>query len=154
MTESVRILVIDDDETIRKTLSMNLADAGYVADTAEDGKEAIEKSEVNFYNLALIDIRLPDMEGTELLTRLKETTPKMVKIMLTGYPSLQNAVKAVNKGADAYLIKPVETGELLRVIKEHLDKQKQEKEYGQERFVQFVETRLRELNMENAKGAK
>jgi DNA-binding NtrC family response regulator len=145
MSESVRILVIDDDETIRKTLSMNLTDAGFVVDTAQDGKEAIEKTETNFYNLALIDIRLPDMEGTELLTGLKETTPKMVKIILTGYPSLQNAVKAVNKGADAYLIKPVNTDELLRVIKEQLDKQRQEKEYGQQRLAQFVETRLREL---------
>ena len=154
MSQSPRILVIDDDETIRKTISMTLAHAGYMVDTAENGKEAIEKSEVNFYNLALIDIRLPDMEGTELLTALKETTPRMVKIILTGFPALQNAIAAINKGIDAYLIKPVNTDELLRVIKEQLDKQKQEKEYGQQRLAQFVETRLRELEKEDRNNVK
>ncbi|MGP8070851.1 MAG: response regulator, partial [Candidatus Bathyarchaeia archaeon] len=66
MTESARILVIDDEESIRRTVSMTLKHAGYVVDTAENGKQAVEKSAANFYNLVLIDIRLPDMEGTEL----------------------------------------------------------------------------------------
>lgn len=148
MSESARILVIDDEESIRRTISMTLEHAGYLVDAAENGRQAIEKAEANFYNLALIDIRLPDMEGTELLTALKETTPKMVKIILTGYPALQNAVKAINKGVDYYLIKPVNTDELLRVIKEHLDNQKQEKEYGQQKVAQFVETRVKELTAE------
>jgi YesN/AraC family two-component response regulator len=125
-----------------------LEHAGYSVDTAENGKEAIEKAEANFYNIALIDIRLPDMEGTELLTALRETTPRMVKIILTGYPALQNAVKAINKGVDAYLIKPANTDELLRVVKEHLDKQKHEREYGQDKITQFVETRFKELETE------
>jgi DNA-binding NtrC family response regulator len=154
MSESARILVVDDQESIRRTISMTLEHAGYIVDTAEDGKQAIEKAEANFYNLALIDIRLPDMEGTELLTALKETTPKMVKIILTGYPALQNAVKAVNRGADYYLTKPVNTDELLRLIKEHLDKQKQEKEYGQQRLAQFVETRFKELQTEELETPK
>jgi len=79
MGETARILVIDDDESIRKSLATVLEEEGYVVDTAENGKEAIQKSNVNFYNLALIDIQLPDMEGTRLLTAMKETTPKMVK---------------------------------------------------------------------------
>ena len=148
MNESPRILVIDDDENIRRTISITLQHAGYLVDTAENGKQAIEKAEANFYNLALIDIRLPDVEGTELLTVLKETTPKMVKIILTGYPALENAVKAINKGVDAYLIKPVDTNELLKFIKEHIDKQKQENEYSQERLAEFVETRFKELQTE------
>jgi DNA-binding NtrC family response regulator len=148
MSESASILVIDDEESIRRTVSMTLKHAGYVVDTAENGKQAIEKSEANFYNLALIDIRLPDMEGTELLTALKETTPRMVKIILTGYPSLQNAAKAINKGVDGYLIKPVNTDELLRFIKENLEKQKHESEYGQQKLAQFVETRFKELQTE------
>jgi DNA-binding NtrC family response regulator len=140
--------VIDDEEGIRRTISTILADAGYVVDTVENGKQAIERAEANFYNLALIDIRLPDMEGTELLTALKETTPKMVKIILTGYPALQNAVKAINKGVDYYLTKPVNNDELLRLIKELLDKQKQQKEYGEQKLAQFVETRLKQLQTE------
>jgi DNA-binding NtrC family response regulator len=148
MSESARILVIDDEESIRRSVSMTLESAGYNVDAAENGKQAIEKAEANFYNLALIDIRLPDMEGTELLTTLTETKPKMVKIILTGYPALENAVKAINKGVDAYLIKPVKTDELLKLIKEHLDKQKQEKEYGQQKVAKFVETRFKELQTE------
>jgi DNA-binding NtrC family response regulator len=145
MNESARILVIDDEECIRRTISLTLEHASYVVDTAENEKQAIEKAEANFYNLALIDIRLPDLEGTELLTTLKETTPKMVKIILTGYPTLENAIKATNNGVDAYLIKPVNADELLKLIKKHLDKQKQEKEYSQQRLAQFVETRVKEL---------
>jgi two-component system response regulator AtoC len=148
VSESARILVIDDEESIRRTVSMTLQHAGYHVETAENGKQAIEKSAANFYNLALIDIRLPDMQGTELLTALKETTPRMIKIILTGYPALENAVRAVNKHADAYLIKPVNTDELLKVIKENLDKQKQEAEYTQERLAKFVETRFTELQTE------
>jgi len=145
MNESARILVIDDEESIRRTISMTLEHAGYVVDTAENGKQAITRTEANFYNLALIDIRLPDMEGTELLSSLRETTPRMVKIILTGYPTLENAIKATNNGVDAYLTKPVNADELLKVIKKHLEKQKQEEKYSQERLAQFVETRLKEL---------
>ena len=144
-TVQTRILVIDDDESIRNTLSMILEHAGYTVDTAENGKLAIVKSSENFYNLALIDIRLPDMDGTDLLVSLRETTPKMVKVILTGYPALKNAVTAVNRGADAYLTKPVKTDELLRVVKEHLNRQIEEMEYGQEKIAQFFETRAKEL---------
>ena len=146
MTESARILIIDDDESIRKTICMKLQHAGYQVDTAGNGKQAVEMTDTKFYNLAVIDIRLPDMDGIRLLTSLKETTPKMVKIILTGYPLLENVVSAVNKGADAYLIKPVNTDELLKVIREHLNKQKQDKEYGQEKIAEYLETRLGEVN--------
>jgi DNA-binding NtrC family response regulator len=148
MSQTARILVVDDEETIRKTLSMILGHAGYAVDTAENGREAIEKTEADFYNLALIDVRLPDMEGIELLTAMKETTPKMVKIILTGYPGLQNAVKAINKGVDYYLIKPVNADELLKVIKERLDIQSHEVETDEKKIVQFVETRLKKLESE------
>lgn len=149
MSESARILVVDDEETIRKTISMTLEHAGYVVDTAENGRQAIKKSELNFYNLALIDIRLPDMDGTELFTALKETTPRMIKIILTGFPSLQNAVKAINSGVDAYLIKPINPTELLQVVKERLAKQKQEMAYTQDKVAEFVETRFRELETQD-----
>jgi DNA-binding response OmpR family regulator len=145
MSNSARILVIDDDQEILSTFSAVLKDAGYEVDTAEDGRDAIEKSNTNFYNLALIDIRLPDMEGTKLLTALRETTPKMIKIIVTGYPSLQNAVVAVNKGADGYIIKPAKMEELLNTIGEHLRKQREAREYGLKKVEEFVNTRVDEL---------
>lgn len=140
-----RIIVVDDDESIRRSLSTALKGAGYVVDTAENGKEAIKKSDANFYNLALIDIRLSDMEGIKLLSAMKETSPKMVKIIVTGYPSLQNAIEAVNKGADGYIIKPADTAELLKTVEEHLLKQQEARRYSEEKIKEFVDARAREL---------
>jgi DNA-binding NtrC family response regulator len=145
VSEKARILVIDDDESVRKVLAVALADKGYTVETAEDGKEAIEKSKTNFFNLALVDIRLPDMEGAKLLTAMKETTPKMVHIILTGYPSLQNAIEAVNKGADGYIVKPVNMENLLTIVEEHLRKQREARKYSEEKVVEYIETRAKEL---------
>jgi DNA-binding NtrC family response regulator len=139
-----KILVIDDDPTIRNTVEAALKLEGYIIETAETGKEAIEKSKENFYNLALIDIRLPDLEGTQLLKKLKERTPKTRKIIITGYPTMPNAVEAVNKNADAYLIKPVEMGKILETVKDQLKKQEEEKRYDEEKVAEFIETRLKD----------
>ena len=144
MTESARILIIDDDENVRKILEMTLKANGYTVDTAKDGKEAIEKSNRNFYNLALVDIRLPDMEGTALLTAMRETTPKMVKIIVTGYPSLDNTIEAVNKNADGYIVKPFKTEQLLSMIQEHLKKQRKARRYSEQKVAEYIQTRARE----------
>ena len=149
MEKPSRILVIDDDENIRKVIKTILEDEGYVIDTAETAKIGIEKSQKGFYNLALIDVRLPDMEGIELLSKLRDTKPKMRKIIVTGYPTLQNAVAAVNKGADAYVMKPFDVEKLLLTIKEQLQKQAEEKKYSEEKIAEFIETRVKELEAEN-----
>ncbi|MEM2975054.1 MAG: response regulator [Candidatus Bathyarchaeia archaeon] len=148
MAENPRILIVDDDENIRKVLTTILEEEGYKVDTAENAKKAIEKTKRNFYNLALIDIRLPDMEGIELLTKMKDTTPRMRKIIITGYPTLQNAIEAVNRGADAYILKPFDMDKVLATIKEQLRKQMEEKRYSQEKVVEFIETRVKELETE------
>jgi len=85
------------------------------------------------------------MDGVQLLTTMKETVPKMVRIIITGYPSLQNAIEAVNKGADGYVIKPFNMDSVLNTIKEHLQKQREEKKYSEEKVREFVETRAAEL---------
>jgi DNA-binding response OmpR family regulator len=113
-----QILVVDDDKSILRTFTRILQKTGYVIDTAETGKEAIEKSKKQHYDLALIDIRLPDIDGTELLVKLQKTMHDAVKIMITGFPSLETGVKALDEGADAYLVKPVKPEELLALIEE------------------------------------
>jgi len=145
MSKNIKILLVDDEESIRIATAAILEEEGYVVDTAATAKEAIEKSNANFYNAAVIDYRLPDMEGTELLTSLKETIPKMVKIMVTGYPSLQNAVTSVNKGADAFLMKPVSIEDLLRTIHELLQKQEEDERYSEEKVAEFIEAKVRKL---------
>jgi len=144
MESKERILVIDDDETITAVFRAGLRQEGYNVDVASTGKEAIEKSKNQVYNLALIDIRLPDMEGTKLLTEMQATTPKMRKIIVTGYPDLQNAIASVQKGADFYITKPTKLDELTKVVKEQLQKQREEKEYGENMVAEYLETRLRE----------
>jgi len=142
------ILIVDDNESILETLSAILEEKGYRTDTAKNGREAIEKSKTNFYNLALLDIRLPDIEGTKLLTKMKEARPKMVKIMITGYASLENAVEALNLGADAYVMKPVDPENLLKVINEKLKAQREAEKMNEEKVTEWIETRARKLEKE------
>jgi len=142
------ILVVDDDPSIRKVLAAILEEKGYNVEAVDTGKKAISKSKIRFYNLALIDIRLPDMEGTELLTQMKQTVPKMIKVMITGYPSIQNAVDALNKGADAYIIKPLEIDKALSVIESLLEKQRESLKMTQEKIVEYIETRAKQLEHE------
>ena len=112
------ILVVDDDAEVRKVLSSILSEEGYFVEPVENGRQAIRASEKTRFDLALIDIKLPDMDGTGLLHWLKEKQPHMVKIMITGFPSLETGVKALDEGADAYLVKPVKPEELLALIEE------------------------------------
>ena len=122
-----------------------LEEKGYRVDTAETGKEAIDKSKQGAYNLALIDVRLPDIEGTELLKAIENTTPNMVKVIVTGYPSLQNAITAVNNGADAYILKPFKVEKVLQTIDVHLRRQESDREYSEERVAEFIATRVKEI---------
>lgn len=142
------ILIVDDDPSIRKVLAAILEEKGYTVDTAETAKKAIQKSKTNFYNLALLDIRLPDMEGTELLTQMKQTTPPMIKIMVTGYPSIQNAVEALNKGANAFIIKPLNIDHALAIIEKLLEQQKESLTMTQGKIAEFIETRAKQLEEE------
>jgi DNA-binding NtrC family response regulator len=116
-------LVVDDDTELRKVLSSILSEEGYTVKTAENGKQAIKTSEKTRFDLALIDIKLPDMEGTKLLHRLKEKHPHIVTVIITGFPTIQNAMGAVNEGADGYILKPLEIRKLLEAIRKHLNKE-------------------------------
>jgi DNA-binding NtrC family response regulator len=140
-----KILVVDDDDTIRATMKAILEDEGYEVDLAASGKEGIQKAKETSYNIALLDIRLPDMEGVELLKLMKPAEPRTRKIMVTGYPSTQNAIEALNKNADAYLIKPVDIEKLLNTIKEQLKLQEEEKRFSEEKVAEFIESRVKEI---------
>jgi len=145
------ILIVEDDANIRETLSLILQQKGYHTDTASNGQEAIQKTKAKFFNLALLDIKLPDMEGTRLLTAMHQNTPKMTKIMITGYPSLENATEALNLGADAYIIKPVKPEKLLALIKEKLEEQSQAEKMTEEKVTEWIKTRARKLERDNQK---
>ena len=125
-----KILVVDDDKSILRTFTRILQKNGYEIDVAETGKEAMEKTENIRFDLALVDIRLPDMDGTDLLAKLKKQLQHTVKIMITGFPSLETGVKALDEGADAYLVKPVKPQELLMLLEEKLKNHEEPPEAG------------------------
>ena len=149
MGENARIIIIDDDKSIRQVLKTILEEEGYAVDTADTGKEAVLKTNEKVYNLALIDMRLPDIEGIDLILKIKDTTPRMRKIIVTGYPTIQNAMEAVNRQADAFILKPFDVERVLQTIREQLMKQDEEKQFSQEKVTAFIKTRAKELEMQS-----
>jgi len=113
-----KILVVDDEKNILATFKKVLEADGYTVDTAENGAECLAKAAQAKYDVALLDIRMPDMLGTVLLSKLKKLQPKLVSIMVTGDTDVQNAVDALNQGAEAYIRKPINKAQLIAVIKE------------------------------------
>jgi two-component system response regulator PilR (NtrC family) len=124
---------------------MVLESEGYKTAVANTIKEAIERSYENYYNLAILDIKLPDGEGTSLLKKLQEISPRTLKIMLTGYPMLKNAVDSLNDGADAYLIKPVDLEKLIETIEIKIEEQKANETTTEDSIADFLQTRTKKL---------
>ena len=112
MNPGARILIIDDEPPIRSACAKILAAEGAFCETAEDGLAGLEKARSGNFDLALIDLKMPQMGGMELLSRLTELDPDLVKIVITGYATLETAIEAVQKGAYDYIPKPFTPGEL------------------------------------------
>src|SRR6266516_8142345 len=145
------ILIVDDDRGILKSFKDILEPEGYCVDTAESRGEAVEKCKARPYNLTIIDIKLRDVEGTDLLARVHDILPKARKIMITGYPSLENAVDSVNLQADAYIIKPVNPEKFLGVVAENMDKQLEAEKMTEDKVVGWVESRYEETRRNRSK---
>lgn len=137
-----RILIVDDDLGILDSTRQILEIDGYEVESASTAGEGLKKIESSFFNLALFDIKLPDMEGTELLERAHKLRPAMKKIMVTGYASLENSVHSLNSGADAFILKPVDPEMLLAKVKEKLDEQDHETVLSGDKVAEFLEEKL------------
>ncbi len=124
MDESIRILVVDDDAGMCGTLSDILNEEGYLVSTTGSGTQAIQVVRGHFYNIALVDLKLPDMNGLEVLEKVKEIHPEMTVIVITAYATLKNAIDALNKGADAYITKPLELDEVRAIISKEIHNQR------------------------------
>ena len=131
--EKIRILVVDDDKKVCDTLSLILESRGYNVDVANTGQIAVEKSKTTKYNLAVLDIKLPDIDGTKLLKSMHEISPNIIRIILTGYPQLKNVITALNEGVDAYFTKPVDPSRLIKTIEEKLEEQADSDKDAEER---------------------
>jgi len=119
------ILIVDDDKDLQKTLSYILKTEGYKVFSAENGKQAMTEIQNKLPNIVLLDIRLPDMNGMQVLGKLKKTIPEYDGsiIMLTAYGDIKGAIKAMKLGAFDYLTKPFDNEELIITIKKALHTQ-------------------------------
>ena len=123
MPKKISILLVDDDEETLETISDILQEKGYYTETAKTGKEALAKAEKRLFNIILLDIKLPDISGIEVLKVLSEKHLPILTIMITANATVQNAIDANNFGASAYILKPIDPEKLFRTIKECLQKQ-------------------------------
>jgi DNA-binding NtrC family response regulator len=123
MEEKLKILVIDDEAGARETISDILTEKGYMVKTAGSGKAAREAVAKETFEVAIVDLKLPDIEGPELLKALKAARPYLEGIIITGFASTESAVSAMEKGAFAYLLKPLKMDEMVICVERALERQ-------------------------------
>jgi DNA-binding response OmpR family regulator len=111
-----RILVVDDEVSIRRTLTRLFARMGYQAAEAASGQEALEQIGAQRFDLVILDIRMPDMDGTEVLKAARPAAPNTVFILLTAHGTLDSAIVAIRHGAFDYLVKPSPVQEIVRAV--------------------------------------
>ncbi|MGD9161557.1 MAG: sigma-54 dependent transcriptional regulator [Desulfobacteraceae bacterium] len=116
-----KILVVDDESKIRESFSDILSLEDFEVDTAQNGEEAIEIIDQDYYDVALIDLNMPKVDGMEVLKYLVEHTTDTIGIILTGYATIRTAVEAMKAGAFDYLAKPVKMEEVIMVINRALE---------------------------------
>ncbi len=113
-----RILLVDDDETIITPFQLILQNEGYQVDIALTGQQALEKLEEADYQVAILDIILPDIKGEEIARKIRKQNDDIRFIIITGYSEIADSVEAIDVGIDDILLKPIEPDELLRIVKE------------------------------------
>jgi len=111
-TNPLRLLIVDDDETLRQTMAKRFQRAGMTVLAAADAEEALAKTAHNRFDVALLDLHMPGINGIELLGKLKEAQPELEAIMLTAHGSMETAIQAMKQGAYDYLTKPFQFPEL------------------------------------------
>jgi len=136
----MKILIVDDERAIRNSLKEILMDEGYEADVAEDGPSALEAASKERYDVIFCDIKMPGMEGTEVLEKLVEEGIDSAVVMISGHGDIQTAVECIKKGAFDFIQKPLDLNRILITIKNATDRVKlvadnkilKKKVYGQE----------------------
>ena len=118
--EGKHILLVDDDETIITPFQLMLQDIGYKVDTALTGRQALEKARETDYQMAILDIKLPDISGIEVARKIRKQQDDIHFIIISGYPELADSIEAINVGIDEILLKPIRPDELLRAVKDSI----------------------------------
>jgi DNA-binding NtrC family response regulator len=119
-----KILVVDDDADVRSILTKILSEKGFQTDEASSGKDAIEKATSEDFDIAILDLMMPEISGMDVLIELKKVKPKTKIIMITGFATIDNAVQSIKKGASDYITKPFKISDLDATIKRTLEEAK------------------------------
>ena len=119
-----KILIVDDEANIRSSLQKILSEEGYTVATAANGKAALDYVSSQQFDLALVDLRLPDMSGIDVLTTLRQQSPETINIILTAHASLGTAIEALRQGAHDYLFKPCDPEELRASVRRGLSRRR------------------------------
>jgi DNA-binding NtrC family response regulator len=141
------ILIIEDDALVRKTLTSQLAKRGFEVATAETGEDGVRSFAESSPDLVLLDVRLPDIDGLEVLRRIREKNRRAIILVMTAFDDMKTTVEAVKLGAFEYLVKPLNAAELELVI----DKAFQARAL-EEKFSFLVEEKRREYTIDNIIG--
>lgn len=140
ISQEVRVLIVDDEKQLARAFEKKLSKEGYKVASASTGKEAITLVKEQPFDVCVLDIRLPDINGVELLDKLKELDPSMEVVMLTGHASVDTAIQSMKQGAYDYLSKPCKLSELSSVIqKAHEKKSLKERNVVLQEQLQRVE---------------
>lgn len=115
--EKFRILITDDDFDLRELLTEAVRNWGYEVSVAKDGDEALRKLRMERFDIVITDLMMPGMDGLALLQKIKELDKEILVIIITGYATIETAVKAIENGAYDYIAKPFRLDELMIVIK-------------------------------------
>ncbi len=137
-----KILIVEDDPLLLPSFERTLTDAGYDVSTANCGKDAMKLIKKNYYNLVLTDIVMEDINGIQLMEKIKKISPSTLIILITGYSSVDTAVSAVKNNASDYLLKPCKKKELKKRIKLALDSQKEAEAEQKNRLNEVTNTVL------------
>lgn len=138
------VLIVDDEKNIRLTLSLALEKLNLPVDTAANGEEALKKLAEKSYGLMLLDLRMPGIDGMEVLKRVPEIRPEVKVVIITAYGSIEVAVEAMKLGAVDFLQKPFEVEDVRELVFSLLDQETQERYRGRE-FDNYLELALKRI---------
>jgi DNA-binding response OmpR family regulator len=152
MPSMTSILIVDDEENLRRSLSLILKKTGYEVSCASKGQEAIEYLQSKPYDLMFLDLKMPDMDGLELLPRIHGMFPDLPVLILTAHATLESAIEAVRKGARDYLVKPIDPPLILARVEEILNEQRQPRRRRE--IVSTIQELLTELRLIDGKDGQ
>ena len=125
MTMGAKILVVDDEKEIRTLLARALGEmGGFSVEVAETGEEALQKIENALFDLVLVDLKLPSMDGLQLITEILKSKPQILTVLLTGHATIDSAVEAMKRGASDCLTKPVDLDQVLLCLRRVMEEKK------------------------------